>query len=196
MQRTVGVVVTGVLAAGVLAGCSGAGRDPATAPQSSPAHSSAGATATSSGVAPGTPTGTSDAVWAGATVPDGTWAKTFTARDVARLGIRDEGVLESLGRDGESTVTLKLVGDRFTQFGDDAQGVTQAGDFGSLAYDEDGHLLMTSENLLCNGCRYTYGWHLSGDRLELTMLAHRSPESPAELRVVRLVTTGTFVRQR
>jgi hypothetical protein len=127
----------------------------------------------------------------GETIPDGSYAKTVTVADAEEAGITDQGFLGSnFGDDGSSTFTFKFGGDRWTQFVAPSDGAPEPGDLGSLTYDGNGDVVMTSESEGCPGCTFVYDWQLDGDELTLTIV---EPESSDP--IVRFVTEGQFVRQ-
>jgi hypothetical protein len=141
------------------------------------------------------PSAASTRTHTGETVPDGTYAKTVTLTDAHTLGIKDKEVLRTeLGTDGEVTYTYRFAGDRWTQFGT-YDGVPEVGDLGTLSYDDEGKVALTSESDGCPGCVYVYDWQLNGKQLHMTLVGHDSLDGPEDLLVVRFVTEGVYARQ-
>jgi len=185
-MRSTQIALATLLVAPVLAGCRGDG-PPARASEnpSSPATSS---------TAPATPASTPTPVHAGETIPGGTYARTVTRADTRRLGLPKDKSAEVLDKDGEVAYSYRFAGDRWTLFGT-YDGVPEVGDLGTLTYDDEGNVAMTSASDGCPGCVYTYDWQLNGKQLNMTIVGHDSTDGPEDLLVVRLVTEGTYTRQ-
>ena len=131
----------------------------------------------------------------GEMIPDGTYAKTVTKAQARAAGITDKGLLSELGKDGETTYAFKFAGDRWTVFIIEDGAAPEPGDLGTLEYEGEGDVAMTSESDGCPQCVIRYGWQLTGDTLSLTIVGHESSGGPQELAVVRFVTEGDFTRQ-
>ena len=69
-------------------------------------------------------------------------------------------------RTPETILVLRIEGDRWTLLGEFQPGHLEAGDLGSLAY-EDGHLVTTSDSEGCPGCVSELTWSRHGDTVAL-----------------------------
>ena len=183
-MRHLKVTLAALLLTPLLAGCSDGSAAPSSVDRSEPT------TSPSTG-----PAATSTPTYPGETIPDGTFSKTVTRADAQALGIREKELLRSeLGGDGEVTYTYRFAGDRWTLFGD-YDGVPEVGDLGTLTYDSEGKVALTSEGEGCPGCVYTYEWRLNGNQLSMTLVGHDSTDRPDDLLAVRFVTEGSYTRQ-
>lgn len=133
--------------------------------------------------------------WEGSTIPDGTYTKTSTMQDARRIGLSRAQALEFLGEDGEINVELVLQGETFAQIADDDNETMVQGDGGSLAYDAEGNLVMTSTASGCYGCTATWAWKHRGDTLTLELLDTTESGDPSAVLVGRLIFEGTFARR-
>ena len=95
--------------------------------------------------------------------------------------------MRELGRDGELPVLLQVIGDFWSITVTDDSGATDVGDLGSLTYEDDDRVVMTSDSEGCPGCVLTVTWSLEGDRLTLVM----TPDTTATP-LERLVLEGVF----
>jgi hypothetical protein len=128
-------------------------------------------------------------------IPDGTYERALTRAEFQNLGITPkEGAKEGLYR-GRTSMLLRVQGSDWTQFQVNDGGVPDLGDLGTLTYEPDGTVTLASDSEGCSTCVYAYSWTLDGDQLTTRMVEHQSPDTPAELRIVRLVTEGTWARQ-
>jgi len=143
--------------------------------------------------APDAASSTAEPVETSEVIPDGSYAKTATLAVAHAMGITDQAFLRALGDDGETSYVFKFAGDRWTVFV--VEDVAEPGDYGTLEYDEEGLVSMTSESDGCPGCVGTYDWSLAGDELSLSIVGHESTDTPAEALTARFVTEGTFTRQ-
>lgn len=130
--------------------------------------------------------------WTGKTIPDGTYLRTATMADARKLGLSRDGAAGILGRDGEVRLELRVVGDNFSQFGDDGDGPLAQGDGGTATYDEGGNWVTTSNSPGCPGCVATLEWSLEGDRLTLRTVETTEVGDPVDLLISRLVYEGTW----
>lgn len=135
---------------------------------------------------------TSTARWTGETIPDGTYAKTSTMKDVNRLGIPRRHAQDYLGKDGELHVELVLKGDSFAQLGDDDGEVMVQGDGGASTYDADGNWVTTSNSSGCPGCIATWAWSHNSDTLTLELIDTTEAGDPLDLLISRLIYEGTY----
>ena len=180
-MRSLRSTVLALLIGSVLVGCSDD-------PTSTTTDASASTTTPSE---PSSATGSQPANAAEA-IPDGNYAKTVTVAQAKSMGITDQGFLKELGKDGKTTYVIKFAGDRWTIFV--VEGAPEPGDLGTLAYDPNANVVMTSESEGCD-CIYAYDWSLVGDQLTLELVGHDSTDTPEGVVIVRFVTEGTFTRQ-
>jgi len=129
---------------------------------------------------------TATAAAAGTVLPNGKWSKIATLAQLRKLGVTRKGMRE-LGRDGELPVLLQVIGDFWSITVTDDSGATDVGDLGSLTYEDDDRVVMTSDSEGCPGCVLTVTWSLEGDRLTLVM----TPDTTATP-LERLVLEGVF----
>lgn len=174
--------LTAVMLVTVLAGCSDDTTSTATGGSTSP-------TTTPNDPSPAS----SEPEKPGEAIPDGSYAKTVTVAEAKEKGITDRGFLNQFGKDGRTTLVLKIAGDRWTHF--TVERVPEPGDLGTLTYDAKDKVAMTSESDGCPGCVYTYDWSTSGDELSLSLFGHESTDTPEDVVIVRFVTEGAFTRQ-
>ncbi len=130
---------------------------------------------------------------AGEVIPDGSYAKTVTVSEARAMGITDQYFLGQLGEDETTSFVYKFQGDRWTQFV--VEEVAEPGEGGTLEYDADDDVVMTSESDGCPGCIYSFAWSLVGDELTMTLVGHESTDTPEDMVIVRFVTEGVFTRQ-
>lgn len=175
--------LTALLLVTVLASCSDD-------PSATATRRTASTTTTPSELSPAT---SSEPAQPGEAIPDGSYAKTVTVAEAKEMGITDQGFLNQFGKDGRTTLVLKIAGDRWTHF--TVEGVPEPGDLGTITYDAKDKIAMTSESDGCPGCVYTYDWSLVGDDLTLSLVGHESTDTPEYVVIVRLVTEGAFTRQ-
>ena len=109
-------------------------------------------------------------------IPDGSYAKTVTVAEAKAMGITDQSFLRQLGEDGKTSFVYKFQGDRWTEFV--VEEVPEPGDGGTLEYDANDDVVMTSESDGCPGCVYTYDWSLVGDELTLASSGTSPPTPP------------------
>jgi hypothetical protein len=186
MRRTqIALAAAPLLIAVLLAGCSGDGHEARASenPSSTTTSSSSAESSTAS-----TPSFT------GKTIPDGTYVKTVTRADTRSHGLPKDKAAEVLDEDGEAEYSYQFAGDRWTLLGT-YDGVPDVGDLGTLTYDTEGNVALTSESDGCPGCVYTYDWKLNGKQLSMTIVGHDSTDGPEDLLVVRLVSSGDYTRQ-
>lgn len=129
----------------------------------------------------------------GRAIPDGNYAKTVTVAEAKLMGITDQDFLSQLGTDGMTTLVFKFAGLRWTEFV--VEEAPEPGDLGTLKYDANQNVVMTSASEGCPGCVYTYDWSMVGDKLTLTLVGHESTDTPEDVVAVRFVTEGAFTRQ-
>jgi hypothetical protein len=180
-MRDLRPIVLVLLIGTVLVGCSDNSQSKATG-------GSASLPATSGG--PSTAAGSTSADTG---IPDGNYAKTVTVAQAKAMGIKDQHFLDQLGADGTTTFVFKFAGTRWTEFV--VEEVPEPGDGGTLKYDANKDVVMTSESEGCPGCVYTYDWSLGGDQLTLRLVGHDSTDTPEDVVIVRFVTEGAFARQ-
>ena len=138
---------------------------------------------------PPSPTPT-DASYDGPRVPDGSYGKVATLREARERALDLDVVGPHLGEDGRLPIVIRFVGDRFTVYVTEDDGVRVVGDFGTLSYDAAGRLVMVSESPGCPACRSVHEWSVGGGRLRLSF-------APGQVGVAddaRLVVEGTFGR--
>lgn len=132
----------------------------------------------------------------GATIPDGTWVKSFNLKDARRLGIPAPLARRGMPSDGENYSELRFDGASFAQFSEDGDAGRGLGDGGTVDYDDEGNVVLTSASEGCRGCWVKSRWTVDGDELTLEVVDFgNTDESPVELLVGRLMMEGTFVRQ-
>lgn len=146
-------LITSVL---VLAACGGEEAQPETTAADTP---SAEATVQDQTSAPASDGAATDDV---ARIPDGRYVRVVTTADAEGFDVSPEQVEEFLGRDGELPMALEFDGDNYKQYGTNDAGVEELGDLGTLAYPEDGKVVITSESSGCPGCVATITWSLDG----------------------------------
>jgi hypothetical protein len=181
------VHTAGMLAATVtlLAAC---GED--TGPRAANSDVTAPATTRSSGGGVDTPS----TVWSGEVIPDGTYGKTATIAEAREIGLRNGPARELLGPDGELPLKIKIAGDRWAHFLDEA-GAMVVGDEGTATYDADGNWVVTSESSGCPGCIGTFEWTIEDGRLTLELLETTEVADPVDMLIGRLVTEGRWTRE-
>lgn len=132
----------------------------------------------------------------GPTIPDGTWVKPFTLKDARQLGIPAPLARRGMPSDGENYSELRFDGASFAQFTDDGDAGRALGDGGTVDYDDEGNVVLTSTSEGCSGCWVKSRWTVDGDALTLEVVDFgNTDESPVDLLVGRLMMEGTFVRQ-
>lgn len=140
-----------------------------------------------------TPAASPETADATAAIPDGSYGKTVTVKQARALGITDKYFLGQLGEDETTSFVYKFQGDRWTQFV--VEQVAEPGEGGTLEYDADDDVVMTSQSDGCPGCIYSFAWSLVGDELTMTLVGHESTDTPEDMVIVRFVTEGVFTRQ-
>ena len=128
------------------------------------------------------------------TIPIGSYRRTATREDAVADGL-DPGVVdEILGADGELTIVWRFDDGSWTESANDAGGdVFEVGDGGTYTYDEDGHLVTTSQSGGCRGCVGAMDWALTDDVLTMTLVpfeGHPGPYHDDEM----LITNGDYAR--
>lgn len=133
---------------------------------------------------------TSTNVYSGPRIPDSNWRKVVTRAQLVRAGADSAFLAENLGRADRLPLTLSFVGKVYTQSGR-YLGSWSVGDAGTLAYDSDGRLVLTSTSPGCRGCTATFTWRIRGDRLELDV-----PGAGLGDPVAGVIMQGVWTRQR
>jgi hypothetical protein len=132
-------------------------------------------------------TPTAEAVPIEGRIPDGRYARTLTAADAEAAGLSSDLAKEFLGSDGELPVAFVFDGDRFQHLVTNDAGVEELGDLGTLSYDEEGRIVMTSESTGCPGCIGEFEWTIEADSLTLTDDEMTQPDA--------FVVTGPYTRE-
>lgn len=152
----------------------------------------AGPSTTGAGPAPSSPA--TDSVttsqWSGETIPDGTYVKTATMADAKRLGLPKDVAIEVLGEDGKGHLELRLDGEHWAQFGEEPETrTTFQGDGGTLTYDADGNVVVTSTGC---GCTATVPWAYEDQVLTLGSPDTTGSGDPVDLLIARLTMEGEW----
>jgi hypothetical protein len=108
-------------------------------------------------------------------IPDGVYER------VAETPLSIDG--DQLGQ-----LTLKIVGDRFTQFETKDAG-PEVGDLGTWSLDDRGHLVTLSESSGCTGCSLVFDWSLDDKTLQLKLVGGSDVDDGD-----RTVYDGSWVR--
>jgi hypothetical protein len=109
---------------------------------------------------------TSAGAYTGPRMPDSGWRKVVTRAQLVRAGADSAFLAENLGRADRLPLTLSFVGNVYSQSGR-YPGGWAVGDAGTLDYDPDGRLVLTSTAPECRGCIASLRWRIHGNRLEL-----------------------------
>jgi hypothetical protein len=113
-----------------------------------------------------TSTVTSANAYAGPRIPDSGWRKVVTRAQFLRAGADGAFLAENLGRANRLPITLDFVGEVYSQRGR-YRGAWRVGDAGTLKYDSDGRLVLTSTAPGCRGCVVSLTWRIQENQLEL-----------------------------
>ena len=109
---------------------------------------------------------TSANAYTGPRIPDSGWRKVVTRAQLVRAGAESAFLAENLGRADRLPITLSFVGKVYSQSGR-YPGGWAVGDAGTLDYDPDGRLVLTSTAPECRGCVAALRWRIHGNRLVL-----------------------------
>jgi hypothetical protein len=110
---------------------------------------------------------TSTAVSPGTRIPDSGWRKVVTEEQLVRAGADRQFLAENVRPSGRLPTILSFIGTVYSQSGRFPVAWT-VGDAGTVSYDPDGRLVLTSTSPECRGCVATLSWEIVGDRLRLS----------------------------
>ncbi len=128
-------------------------------------------------------------------IPDGTYRRVATTADAEALGIDAELIGEVLGPDGETTFTIEVAGDRWTQSAVNDVGYTEVGDRGTFSYDDQGRWVTVSAGG-CRGCIGVIEWTYDDGSLTLKLIEGRTAEQLVIIDpIASLVIDGTYEQQ-
>jgi hypothetical protein len=171
----------------MLGGCGGSGKDTATdQPSKTPAPGSTSSTTTKKV--------SSTTQRTGPVISNGAYAKTVTLQQANALGITRATRAKYLGHGGQMPlkVIFKIEGSTFSVFESSGGRPPELGDSGSAAYPAP-HRWTNDDG---QGGVVTYAWNMKGGTLRLRVLKDTIPGDTGQtLKVVRLITEGTFRRQ-
>lgn len=142
----------------------------------------------SRGIEPAAPTASFPDPTPRASIPDSNWRRTVTRSEAVELGLDSDFLRDNFGGAERLPVVLSFVGGLYSQSGR-YPGGWSVGDAGTVAYDDDGRLVLTSTSYGCSGCAVTVEWRIVGDDLRL-----RDGSGALSLDD-RLMVTGTWSRQ-
>ena len=131
---------------------------------------------------------TSAGAYTGPRIPDSSWRKVVTRAQLVRAGADSAHLAENLGRADRLPTTLSFIGDVYSHSGRYPEGWS-VGDAGTLAYDPDGRLALTSTAPGCRGCIISLTWRIRGDRLVLGGF-RSTPDDP----MARVMLEGVWTR--
>lgn len=124
-------------------------------------------------------------------VPDGTYRTVATRQEELAKHFDPSFITSMIGSDGRMPVTIKIVGGHWDLFDVLDDGTVDHGDEGTVSYDAQRRLVLTSESSGCTGCVVTYDWTFTGSNL--TLIFRSELHGPAgDDRAVRVVTEHTY----
>jgi hypothetical protein len=130
----------------------------------------------------------SPSAYTGPQIPDSGWRKVVTRAQLVRAGADSAYLAENLGRTDRLPTTLSFIGEVYSQSGR-YPGGWSVGDAGTLRYDPEGHLVLTSTAPECRGCLISLTWQIQGDRLLLGGF-RGTPNDP----MARVMLEGAWTR--
>lgn len=131
---------------------------------------------------------TSATGYTGARIPDSGWRKVVTRAQLVRAGADHQFLAENVRRSGRLPTILSFIGTVYSQSGHYPAGWT-VGDAGTVTYDPEGRLVLTSTSPECRGCVVTLNWQIHGDRLKLSDF-HGTPDDP----IAEVMLEGAWTR--
>ena len=115
-----------------------------------------------------------------ARIPDSGWRKVVTRRQLVRAGADRQFLADNVRDSGRLPTILSFVGTVYSQTGRYPAAWT-VGDAGTVSYDSNGRLVLTSTAPDCNGCVATLDWQVTGDRLTLSGFRGDPPDPITEV---------------
>jgi hypothetical protein len=131
---------------------------------------------------------TSPQAYSGPRIPDSNWRKVITRAEFVDAGASPRFLADNFGSADRVPTTLSFVGSVYSQ-SSRALGTWSVGDAGTLTYDTQGHLVLTSTAPGCRGCVMRLNWKIDGTRLTLSGF-HGTPDDP----MARLILEGVWTR--
>ena len=131
---------------------------------------------------------TSPSAYTGPGIPDSGWRKVVTRAQLVRAGADSAYLAENIGRADRLPTTLSFIGEVYSQSVRHPGGWS-VGDAGTLEYDTEGHLVLTSTAPACRGCVISLTWRIRGDRLVLDGF-RGTPDDP----MARVMLEGVWTR--
>ncbi len=138
----------------------------------------------------GTESTATESAYGGPTVPNSSWSKELTATQGRRAGMARTDVRLHFGPDGLLPLTFQFLDGTWAISVTNDSGVVEPGDVGTLEYDDQGRMVMTSDSEGCPGCASTMAWTITGDTLSLEPVGQLPGGEPLE----RLIMGGTWTR--
>jgi hypothetical protein len=126
------------------------------------------------------------AAYDGPTIPAGIYVKTFTERDVERLGV---GAVygDRFAPDGTAVVVYKFGDGFWSESNGPTEDSVEPGSDGSHSYDDEGNLVL--DEPCCGETVLT--WSLDGDALTMVAVG---PEGALADPMTHLMRAGTYTR--
>jgi hypothetical protein len=121
-------------------------------------------------------------------IPDSGWRRVVTRAELVRAGADSEFLEENLGSAQRLPLRLNFIGEVYS-LGGRFPGGWGVGDAGTLEYDQDGRLVLTSTSPGCRGCVVSLAWRIRGYRLVLDEY-RGTPEDP----ISRVLLEGGWIR--
>lgn len=136
--------------------------------------------------------------WEGATIPEGSYAKTVSREQALAAGVPST----DFGDATELRITYRFKDGRWLQLANYGGGPDTVGDRGTYVYDGQGRLLITSDSSGCDGCRGVVEWSMDGDVLTMEIDWDDAANDglgvlgvdPAEKSIVSLMVSGTYTK--
>ena len=121
-------------------------------------------------------------------IPDSNWRKVVTRAELVAAGASQQFLADNLGDADRMATTLSFIGTVYSQSGR-SHGTWTVGDAGTISYDSQRRLLLTSTAPGCRGCLMRLDWNVDGNRLALTGF-RGTPDDP----IARVMLEGTWTR--
>lgn len=155
------------------------------------AESAKGSGSASASTAPSPPSVTADPIadeWSGKILPNSTWTKTLTLKQAKKAGVPRTEIPSNFGEDGLMPMTFAFEDDAWAIIITNDQGRPETGDLGTLAYDDQGRLVTTSNSEGAAGVVIVLDWEVAGDTLTI-----RATETTGDA-LGNLVLSGQWAR--
>ena len=104
-------------------------------------------------------------------ISDATYHRTLSRADARAAGFDSVIVDEVIGDRDVVQFTVMFDGPKYSQYQRNDDGPARLGDRGLQYVDEDGHLVLVSENIAVSGGAAVLDWTMTGDELTTTCVA-------------------------